>query len=90
MDFKWNDWNVDHIAEHGVNPPEAELLIEHARQPYPKDVGDGRHLVRGQTPGGDYSQVIFTYDKYDGGIYVIHARPLTDREKRQFRRRRLP
>jgi len=87
VDCKWNDWNIDHIAEHGVSPSEAEFVIENARSPFPQYVGGGRHLVRGQTSGGYYLQVIFTYDKYDGRIYVIHARPLTGQEKRQFRRR---
>jgi uncharacterized DUF497 family protein len=90
VDCKWNDWNISHIAEHGVSPQEAEFVIAQARAPFPKYVGDGRHLVRGQTADGYYLQVAFTYDKYDGRIYVIHARPLTDREKSQFKRRRRP
>ena len=24
MLFRWNEWNVDHIVEHGVSPEEAE------------------------------------------------------------------
>ncbi len=90
VDCKWNDWNIAHIAEHGVGPPEAEFVIEFAGPGFPKYVGDDRYLARGQTSAGHYLQVVFTYDKLDGRIYVIHARPLTDREKRQFRRRRQP
>jgi uncharacterized protein len=88
MDFKWNDRNVDHIAEHGVSPAEAEFVIAQAQAPFPQYVGDGRHLVRGQSGGGGYLQVIFIYDKFDGRTYVIHARPLTEKEKRQYKRRR--
>ena len=90
MECKWNAWNIDHIAMHGISPPEAEFVIAQAQAPIPKYVGDGRHLVRGQTSAGHYLQVIFTYDKFDGRIYVIHARPLTDREKWQLKRRRRP
>jgi len=88
VDFKWNHWNVDHIGTHGVSPAEAEFVVTQARPPFPKYEGDGRYLVRGQGPGGDYLQVAFVYDKVDGRPYVIHARPLTDNEKRRFRRRR--
>lgn len=27
MEFRWNDWNIEHIGKHGVQPDEAELLI---------------------------------------------------------------
>jgi len=27
MEFRWNEWNVEHIAEHGVTPDEAELVL---------------------------------------------------------------
>ena len=34
--FRWNDWNIEHIAEHGVSPEEAEWVVDHARRPYPE------------------------------------------------------
>jgi uncharacterized DUF497 family protein len=88
MEFKWNSWNLGHIAEHGISSHEAEFLITDAGKGWPKYVGDGRHLVRGQTADGHYLQVIFIYDKFDGRTFVIHARPLTEVEKRRLRRRR--
>jgi hypothetical protein len=84
--FRWNDWNRDHIAEHGILPEEAEYVVNHAAAPYPEFIGDGKWRVRGQTASGRYLQVIFVIE--DGTYYVIHARGLTDREKRQLRRRR--
>jgi hypothetical protein len=27
MDFRWNDWKVEHIGTHGVSPEEAETVI---------------------------------------------------------------
>lgn len=86
MDFRWNDWNIDHIAEHGISPEEAEYVVENASQPYPDMIGDGKALVIGRTSAGEYLQVIFIFDD-DGTVYVIHARPLTDKEKRRYRRR---
>ena len=87
MEFRWNPWNEDHIAEHGVSPEEAELVVRTARRPYPQVAGDEKWLVRGRGLGGRYLQVIFILDE-DDTVYVIHARPLTEREKRNFRKRK--
>lgn len=83
--FRWNDWNLNHIAEHGISAKEAEFLIEGALPPYPRVMGGGKHIVIGRLPDGSYGQVIFVYDD-DQTAYVIHARPLTDLEKRRYRR----
>jgi hypothetical protein len=84
--FRWNEWNSDHVAVHGVLPEEAEYVVNHAVASYPEIIGDGKWRVRGQTSTGRYLQVIFVIE--DDGYYVIHARGLTDREKRRLRRRR--
>jgi len=34
-------------------------------------------------------QVVFVFNE-DDDVYVIHARPLTDKEKKGYRRRRKP
>jgi uncharacterized DUF497 family protein len=85
-DFRWNDWNTDHIAKHGIVPKQAEQVVLRARTPWPSYEGDNRWLVRGPDQNGLYVQVVYIIDP-DATIYVIHARPLTPREKRQFRRR---
>ena len=84
-DFRWNTWNVEHIAKHGVTPDEAEYVVNHASAPYPRFQGDEKCLVRGQTVAGRYLQAIYVFDPADE-VFVIHARPLTDREKRRLRR----
>ena len=86
-EFRWNEWNVEHIAGHGVRPEEAEYVVDNARSPYPRYEGDGRYRVLGQTEAGTYLQVVFIFDPPEV-VYVIHARPLTEREKRRMRRRR--
>ena len=86
--FRWNDWNIAHIGEHGVIPWEAEHLVNHARGPFPQSQGDDRYLVMGQLPDGTYAQVVFVFSP-PGVVFVIHARPLLDIEKRRLRRRRL-
>jgi len=84
--FRWNNWNREHIAVHGVTPLEAEYIVTSAKNPYPEYSGNGKWRVRGQAEDGRYLQVVFVIE--DDGYYVIHARGLTDAEKRQLRRRR--
>ena len=86
MEFRWNEWNLEHATRHGVSVEEIESLIAAAMPPYPEDIGDGKLMVVGQGSGGRYVQAIYVIDE-DGGLYVIHARPLADPEKRRFRRR---
>jgi uncharacterized DUF497 family protein len=87
MEFRWNAWNLDHAAKHGVDvPAEAEMVVKGACRPYPEHRGDGKWIVIGRGHGGRFVQVIFVVDP-DGTIYVIHARPLDDNEKRRYRRR---
>ena len=71
----------------GVSPDEAEYVADRAKAPYPEHIGDDKWMVRGQTAAGRYIQVIFILDPEDT-LYIIHARGLNDREKRQLRRRR--
>ena len=87
MQFRWNDWNVDHVATHGVTPEEAEYVVENARSPFPRYEGDGKYLVRGQTAAGRWIQVVYVFDP-PFVVYVIHARPLKESEKRATRRNR--
>jgi len=77
---------LDHIGAHGVSTHEAEQVIENAVLPFPEQIGDEKWRVWGQTSIGRYLQVIFLYDP-DDTVFVIHARGLTDKEKRQLRRR---
>ena len=86
-EFRWNDWNVAHIADHGVTPEEAEWVTNHARPPFPADAGDGKTVVRGQSDTGRYLQVIYLLEP-DDVVFVIHARALSEKEKSRLRRRR--
>jgi uncharacterized DUF497 family protein len=86
MEFRWSDWNFQHVAEHGVEPEEAEEVVSGAESPWPLISGDGKYLVWGRGRGDRPLQVVFVLDP-DDTIYIIHARPLTEREKRRFRRR---
>ncbi len=85
MEFRWNRWNVDHIAQHGVSADQAEEVIRDATRPYPLHREDGKWLVWGKTAGGDLLQVVFIIDE-DDSVFVIHARPPTKNEKKRYRR----
>jgi hypothetical protein len=58
VDFRWNAWNVDHIAGHGVAPDEAEHVVARAHAPYPEARGKGRWRVVGPGSGGRFLQVV--------------------------------
>ena len=85
MDFRWNDWNEEHVEKHGVSPEEAERVVENARSPFPRAIGDDKRLVWGRGRGSRLLQVIFLPEE-DDSAYIIHVRPLTEREKGRFRR----
>jgi uncharacterized protein len=82
-EFRWNWWNVEHIARHGIARIEAEFVVNRGRA---EVIGSGKFIVRGQTDAGRFIQVVYIFSPKDV-IFVIHARPMTDREKRRFRRR---
>jgi uncharacterized DUF497 family protein len=86
MNFRWNEWNIEHLATHGVDPEEAEEAIESATGRYPRRIGDEKWLVWGAGRGGRLLQAIFVMDS-DGTAFVIHARDLTNREKKRHRGR---
>lgn len=86
-EFRWNDSNETHIGEHGVAPVEAEDVVEHPDRGFPRSERDRKFRVWGQTAAGRYLQVIYIFSPPEV-VYVIHARDLNDREKRQLRRGR--
>jgi len=87
MDFRWNQWNIEHLARHGVDPEEAEEVVTASKRPYPRWIGENKLLVWGPGRGGRLLQVIFVVDD-DGTAFVIHGRELTKREKGLHRRKR--
>jgi hypothetical protein len=59
MIFSWTEWNIEHIARHGVTPEEAEQIVRGARPPFPREAGGDKFLVWGQTNEGRFLQVVF-------------------------------
>ena len=86
-EFRWNDHNVEHVANHGVEIDEAEYVVEHPESGFPRTEPDGKYLAWGQTAVGRYLQVVYVFSPANV-VYVIHARDLDEQEKRRLRRRR--
>ena len=63
--FAWDEWNLEHIAKHGVVPEEAEIVIESASAPWPEQKGDAMLCVWGPTDKGRLLQVIFVLKRPD-------------------------
>jgi uncharacterized DUF497 family protein len=89
MEFRWNEWNLEHVPRHGVTPAEAEWVVRTARRAFPRTIHDDKRLVWGPDSGGRLVQVIFVLDP-DDTVYVIHGRPLTGHEIRRYRRQAMP
>jgi uncharacterized DUF497 family protein len=87
VEFRWIEWNRGKVATHGVSETEAEYVVEHARARYPRLRADRKLLVWGATGAGRPIQVVYVLDP-DDTVFVIHARPLTQREKSRHRRQR--
>jgi len=85
MYWRWTDWNRDKVCLHGVTTSEAEQVLERASSPYLKAQANDRMLVRGPTASGRLLQVACLVDD-DGTVFVIHAGPLTQPAKHQWRR----
>ena len=85
-DFKWIDWNRDKIAGHNVSIHEVEYVVNHPFPGYPRQIR-GKRQAWGRTRDGAYLQVVYVIEP-DDRVFVIHARPLTENEKRRSRRRK--
>ncbi|MFL5243101.1 MAG: hypothetical protein ACJ8FY_13415 [Gemmataceae bacterium] len=83
MRFRWIDWNIEHLAQHGVDPVEAESVVTKARAPFPQGRSDGKYVVWGPGRGGRLIQIVYVIDEV-GDLFVIHGRPLGQRGKNVF------
>ena len=84
-DFKWIDWNIEHIAHHGLSVDEVEFVVNSAVPPFPKSRRDDSYAVIGPTRAGLWIQVLYTAGA-DGRLFVFHARPSIAREAREAQR----
>ena len=81
----WDARNVDHIAEHQVNPSESEEVIYEDAPHYRRGPGDAIYHVYGQTEAGRYLFVVLRILSQNRGR-VVTARDMTGTEKRLYKR----
>lgn len=78
----WDDWNVVHIARHGVTPDDVEEVCQGdylVRQTY-----EGRFLVIGPNASGNLLSAVLAPEG-EGIYYVVTARPAAKQERRIYR-----
>jgi len=78
----WNEWNIAHIAKHGVSVKEVE-----------EAVGDRKAIIkkmrkRHSLIGSAWGRILFiVLEKQRNGYFVITARDATKAEKKLYRKR---
>ncbi|GAB4421053.1 MAG: BrnT family toxin [Anaerolineae bacterium] len=82
--FWWDETNIEHIANHGVEPYEAEEVIDD--DPFITKVGEGKYVAYGQTDAGRYLLVVFAR-KSEQRLRIITARDMTVAERKRIKRR---
>jgi uncharacterized DUF497 family protein len=87
-EFRWMGWNLEKIGKHGLGSDEVEYVANHARRPFPKPIGNDKWVVIGATVGGKWIEAIYVIDDDGTTLFVIHARPLTQRERHRHHRNR--
>jgi uncharacterized protein len=83
--FWWDEVNLEHIADHGVEPYEAEEVI--GSRSIINNAGEGKYIAYGQTETGRYLVVVFA-KRPKSGLRVVTARDMTEAEKKNLKRRR--
>ena len=83
-DLEWDDYRIDHVAQHGV---ETDEVWEACEDPFhlSRRQGHNRYLLYGQTRDGRYLFAVLEH--VESSVYKpITARSMSDREIRRFRR----
>jgi len=83
--FKWDAWNLNHIARHGVRPEEVEEGF--FGEPVLRKGRGGTRIALGRTDAGRLLTVIYV-DRPGGAVYVVTARDMDHKERRLYRRER--
>ena len=84
IELFWDDHNIEHIAQHAVNPREVEDVCfgTHISR---KGKGQ-RYILSGQTENGRYLNVVI--EKMSGGTFrPITAFDMSQTYKRRYRRK---
>jgi len=82
----WDDYRIDHVADHGVEPEEVWEVCEDSLH-WARRQGRDRYRLYGQTEEGRYLFIVLEH--IEGTIFKpITARDMNEGEKQKFRRLR--
>ncbi len=81
----FDDWNEDHIAQHGITPEEVEQAC--LANPLVSKVREQRLRAIGQTEAGRYLAIILAH-RGRGIYYPITARDATVAERKLYFRQK--
>lgn len=79
LDCEWDDWNVEHIRDHEVEPYEVKEVF--MNRPLIRKGREGKYLAYGQSDSGRYLTVVFAH-RVQGRAYPITARDSNWKERR--------
>lgn len=80
----WDDWNEQHIAEHGVTADEVEEACQ-TKPIQARRTRDDKYAVFGTTCGGRHLTVILA-PRGKNSYYVVTARDMDARERATFKK----
>ena len=84
--LEWDDYRIEHIAQHNVDPYEVWEVCEDPLH-LARRQGRNRYRLYGQTVEGRYLFIVL--EKVEDTVYKpITARDMTANEKRNYRRLR--
>ena len=78
----WDDWNVVHIARHGVTPADVEAVCHDSNQLLAE--GHSGRLLIGLSATGQILAVILAPEG-ESTYYPVTARPADRRERQSYR-----
>ena len=81
-DLIWGDWNIKHIAKHGVTRAEVEEIF--ARAVRAKISYKGRLITFGKTKKGRLLAVVL--EKVELGYYILSSRRASKKERRDLKK----
>lgn len=79
-DLVWDEWNIKHIAKHGVTRDEVEEIF--ARAVRSKRSYEGRLIVFGNTKRKRLLTVVL--EREERGYYVLSTRNASRKERRDL------
>lgn len=86
----WDDYNIEHIAKHGVKPAEVEQVVfgTGMKGPFEDNRSRTGRLVffgfSGPTLNRRTLVAVTDRPTANGDAYVLSARPATDRERMKY------